>query len=56
MAYENIIVENDGPACIVTLNRPESRNSFSVATMAEVLAAAQADVLQDPTVFTLRAQ
>jgi enoyl-CoA hydratase/carnithine racemase len=41
MAYENIIVENDGPACVITLNRPESRNAFSVATMAEVLAAAQ---------------
>ena len=50
MAYENIIVKNDGPACIVTLNRPESRNSFSVATMAEVLAAAQA-AEADPDIF-----
>ena len=38
MSYNTILVEKDGPALIVTLNRSESRNSFSVELMGELAA------------------
>ena len=50
MAYNTIEVEKDGPALAITLNRPESRNSFSVELMGELTAAAQEGAL-DPDVF-----
>ena len=40
MSYNTILVEKDGPALVIILNRPESRNSFSVELMGELAAAA----------------
>ena len=50
MSYNTILVEKDGPAMVVTLNRPESRNSFSVELMGELAAAAQ-EGQDDPDIF-----
>jgi enoyl-CoA hydratase/carnithine racemase len=36
MAYEHIIVERDGPLSTVTMNRPERRNTLSIALMREL--------------------
>ena len=41
MAYEFITTETDGPAFVLTLNRPDKRNAMSIATMAEMIAAAK---------------
>ena len=50
MSYNTILVEKDGPAMVVTLNRPESRNSFSVELMGELAAAAK-EGQDDPDIF-----
>ena len=50
MSYNTILVEKDGPALVITLNRPESRNSFSVELMGELAAAAQ-EGQDDPEIF-----
>jgi len=50
MSYNTILVEKDGPALVVTLNRPESRNSFSVELMGELAAAAK-EGQDDPDIF-----
>ena len=50
MSYNTILVEKDGLALIVTLNRSESRNSFSVELMGELAAAAQ-EGQDDPEIF-----
>ena len=50
MAYNTILVEKDGPALVITLNRPESRNSFSVELMGELAAAAK-EGEADPDIF-----
>jgi len=39
MAYETILVERDGAACVITLNRPKRRNAFSIQLMTELGAA-----------------
>jgi enoyl-CoA hydratase/carnithine racemase len=39
MSYETIRVDNDGPAAVITLNRPEKRNAISTQLMDEVVAA-----------------
>lgn len=52
MAYQNIITAKDGPSFVITLNRPESRNSFSKATMAEIIAAAK-EAEADPEIFAV---
>ena len=41
MAYENIKTYRDGSAFIISFNRPERRNAISVATMGEMIDAAQ---------------
>jgi len=35
--YENILVEDDGPLAVVTMNRPERRNALSLAHMEELI-------------------
>ena len=50
MSYNTILVEKDGPALVITLNRPESRNSFSVELMDELATAAKAGQ-DDPDIF-----
>jgi enoyl-CoA hydratase/carnithine racemase len=40
--YATILVRQEGPACIITLNRPERRNAISLQMMGEIIAAAQA--------------
>lgn len=42
MGYETIIVEKDGPALVITFNRPEKRNAISTVVMGELIAAAEA--------------
>jgi len=42
MNYETIIAEQDGPSCVVTLNRPDKRNAISVLMMDELTAALKA--------------
>lgn len=37
MAYENLVVERDGPLAVVTLNRPARRNALSEALMEELI-------------------
>lgn len=39
MNYETLIVEQDGPACVITLNRPDKRNAVSVLMMGEIQSA-----------------
>jgi enoyl-CoA hydratase/carnithine racemase len=42
MNYETIISTQDGPSCVITLNRPEKRNAISVLLMQELTAALKA--------------
>ncbi len=39
MSYETIITAQEGPAFIVTLNRPERRNAISIQMMEEIVSA-----------------
>jgi enoyl-CoA hydratase/carnithine racemase len=39
MSYETIRIDNDGPAAVITLNRPDKRNAISTQLMDEVIAA-----------------
>jgi enoyl-CoA hydratase/carnithine racemase len=49
MAYETIITKKEGPAFVITLNRPEKRNAISIVAMGELMdAAAKAE--DDPEV------
>jgi len=46
MTYQTILTSQDGPARIVTLNRPDKRNAVSTQMMQEIideLKAAEAD-------------
>ncbi len=36
--YKTLLVEKAGPACIVTLNRPQRRNAISIELMDELIA------------------
>jgi enoyl-CoA hydratase/carnithine racemase len=42
MTYESLLVATDGPACVITLNRPDKRNAVSVQMMQELIAAMKA--------------
>ena len=42
MSYATILVAQDGPACVITLNRPERRNAVSRRMMDEIIEAAHA--------------
>ena len=42
MSYETISVGQDGPSCVITLNRPDKRNAISVLMMDELTAALKA--------------
>jgi enoyl-CoA hydratase/carnithine racemase len=42
MAYETILVENDGPAAVIRFNRPNVRNALSLQLMDELTAALKA--------------
>ena len=50
MSYETILTQKDGPSFVITLNRPESRNSFSMKLMGELAAAAK-EAEADPEIF-----
>lgn len=47
MAYENLIVEQDGGVLIVTINRPKVLNALNAATLAELLLALDAAASND---------
>lgn len=49
MAYETITTGKDGPAYVITLNRPEKRNAISIVAMGEMMDAA-AEAEDDPEV------
>lgn len=49
MAYETITTGKDGPAYVITLNRPEKRNAISIVAMGELMDAA-AEAEDDPEV------
>ena len=36
MAYENIILENDGKVSLITINRPQSLNALNAKTISEL--------------------
>ena len=38
MAFENIILEQEGRVAVLTINRPEKRNSLNKATRVEIAA------------------
>ena len=42
MSYETIRVEQDGPALVITLDRPRQRNAISLQMIAELMAALEA--------------
>jgi len=42
MTHTTIAVAQDGPSCVITMNRPERRNAVSLRMMDEIVAAAQA--------------
>jgi enoyl-CoA hydratase/carnithine racemase len=42
MSYQTIGVEQDGPSCVITLNRPDKRNAISILMMDELMAALKA--------------
>jgi enoyl-CoA hydratase/carnithine racemase len=52
MDYATILVRSEGPAAIVTLNRPERRNAISLHMMDEIAAAVR-DAEADPAVRSL---
>src|SRR5688572_2906610 len=55
MDYETIIATQDGPSCVITLNRPEKRNAISVRMMEELgaaLKAAEADASARGVIIT----
>ena len=39
MSYKSLIVERDGPAFVITLNRPDKKNAFNIEMKQEFLAA-----------------
>ena len=49
MSYENILYDKQDGVATITLNRPERRNAFNVATALE-LRRAWEDVKKDPAV------
>jgi enoyl-CoA hydratase/carnithine racemase len=49
MQFETIIVSQDGPSFVITLNRPDRRNAFSVQMMKEITEACRS-AEKDPTV------
>ncbi len=42
MSYTTIIVAQEGPSCVITLNRPDRRNAVSLRMMDEIIEAAHA--------------
>jgi len=42
MAYANILIEQDGPIAVITLNRPKVLNALNRETMDEVVDALEA--------------
>ena len=42
MSYETISVTQNGPSCVITLNRPDKRNAISTRMMDELIAALKA--------------
>jgi enoyl-CoA hydratase/carnithine racemase len=52
MGYASILVRREGPAAVITLNRPERRNAISLQMMDEIEAAVQ-DAENDPAVRAL---
>lgn len=55
MTYETITVAQDGPACVITMNRPDRRNAVSLKMMDELLhaaRAAEADPAQRAVILT----
>src|ERR671935_416950 len=44
MAYENILVERDGPVATITVNRPKSLNALNSATLRELTQAVRGTV------------
>jgi enoyl-CoA hydratase/carnithine racemase len=41
-SYNTLRVDNDGPACVITLNRPQRRNAISIEMMDELVDAMRA--------------
>lgn len=49
MAFETILTNRDGASYVITLNRPDRRNAFSIQMMKEVAAACQ-EAENDPAI------
>ncbi len=52
MSHASILMHREGPAAIITLNRPDRRNAISRQMMSEIMAATQ-DADSDPAVRSL---
>ena len=55
MDYQTILTGQDGPAFVITLNRPDKRNAVSVQMMEDIIAAlksAEADPLVRAAIIT----
>jgi enoyl-CoA hydratase/carnithine racemase len=52
MSYATVSMQREGPACVITLNRPERRNAISLQMMADIISASQ-DAERDTAVCTL---
>lgn len=37
MSYESLLVRQEGPAAVITLNRPQRRNALSLDLMLELI-------------------
>ena len=52
MSYETILVTQDGPSRVITLNRPDRRNAVSLRMMDEIIQASR-EAETDPAVFAV---
>ena len=53
MAFETILTSRDGASFVITLNRPDRRNAFSIQMMKEIAEACR-DAENDPEIRAVK--